>query len=90
MNDEFKFSLVDNNGNSKDYYVIYTFHSDITNKDYMVYTDGTTNEDGSFELLAAAYQKESPEIVLESITTDSEWAIIEDFIKAKLNEEEGD
>lgn len=88
MKDQFKFYLTDDEGNKSEFDVLYTFHSDITNRDYIIYTDGTIMDDGNLEMMAGAYNKELPEIVLEAIETDSEWAIIEDFINQKINEVE--
>ena len=88
MENQFKFYLTDDNGNKTEYDVLYTFHSDITGRDYIIYTDGTITDDGSVEMLAGAYNRELPEIVLESIETDSEWGIIEEFINSKIDEPE--
>lgn len=86
-NKDLKFYLEDENGNKNEYDVLYTFHSDVTNRDYIIYTDGTKDIDNDLELLAGAYNPNSSKIVLEAIN-DEEWSMIEDYINQIITSED--
>lgn len=93
MSDErMTFKVKDNNGNDVECEVLFTFESEETNKNYMVYTDNTTDEEGNVKVYAAIYQPDQEPTVLEPIETEKEWKIIEtilDEIQAQASEEEG-
>ena len=42
-----KFTMIDENGNEREYEVLFTFESEETNKNYIVYTDNTTDATGN-------------------------------------------
>lgn len=93
MSDErMTFKVKDNNGNDVECEVLFTFESEETNKNYMVYTDNTTDEEGNVKVYASIYQPDQEPTVLEPIETEKEWKIIEtilDEIQAQAREEEG-
>ncbi len=93
MSDErMTFKVKDNNGNDVECEVLFTFESEETNKNYMVYTDNTTDEEGNVKVYASIYQPDQEPTVLEPIETEKEWKIIEtilDEIQAQASEEEG-
>lgn len=66
-------------------YVILTFDNNDTGKKYVVYTDGTKEEDGTLEILASAYKIVNNEVKLEDITTDAEWDMVDEML-AKVGE----
>ena len=79
------FKLTDENGNDVEYEVLLTFESNETNKNYMLYTDNTTDEDGNIKVYASIYEpKEDGTLdentTLKPIETDSEWKIIETIL----------
>ena len=80
------FSMLDENGNEVVYDVLFTFESEETNKNYIVYTDNTKDEQGNIEVYASIYDPEDPHSKLEAITTDKEWKVIETILET-LQEE---
>ena len=80
------FTLVDHDGKEVECDILFTFHSDETNRDYLIYTDRTVDENGNYEMLAAAYNAVADEFVLEAIETDREWEIIDAYIDEAFKE----
>ena len=80
------FSMIDENGNEVVYDVLFTFESDETGKNYIVYTDNSRDENGNIEVYASIYNPEDPQSKLEAITTDKEWKVIETILET-LQEE---
>ena len=80
------FTMIDENGKEIVYDVLFTFESDETNKNYIVYTDNTRDESGNIQVYASIYDPENPNSKLEAITTDKEWKVIETILET-LQEE---
>ena len=80
------FSMIDENGNEIVYDVLFTFESDETKKNYIVYTDNSRDESGNIQVYASIYDPENPNSKLEAITTDKEWKVIETILET-LQEE---
>lgn len=80
------FSMIDENGNEIIYDVLFTFESDETKKNYIVYTDNSRDETGNIQVYASIYDPENPNSKLEAITTDKEWKVIETILET-LQEE---
>lgn len=80
------FSMIDENGREVVYDVLFTFESDETGKNYIVYTDNSKDENGNIEVYASIYDPENPNSRLEAITTDKEWKVIETILET-LQEE---
>ena len=74
------FSMLDENGNEIIYDVLFTFESEETNKNYIVYTDNTKDEKGNVEVYASIYDPEDPHSKLEAIKTEKEWKVIETIL----------
>lgn len=74
------FSMLDENGNEIVYDVLFTFESDETGKNYIVYTDNTKDEAGNIQVYASIYDPEDPKSKLEAITTEKEWKVIETIL----------
>ena len=72
--------MIDENGNEVVYDVLFTFESEETNKNYIVYTDNTRDEEGNVEVYASIYDPENPNSKLEAIKTDKEWKVIETIL----------
>ena len=62
-------------------YILLTFDNPSTNKKYIVYTDGTKNDDGTMEVLASIYNIVDGEVVLEEINTEEEWNMVDDMLR---------
>ena len=80
------FSMIDENGNEVVYDVLFTFESEETNKNYIVYTDNTKDENGNIEVYASIYDPDDPKSRLEAIKTEKEWKVIETILET-LQEE---
>ena len=74
------FSLIDSEGNETVYDVLFTFESEETNKNYIVYTDNSKDEHGNIEVYASIYDPEDPHSKLEAITSEKEWKVIETIL----------
>lgn len=75
------FTVKDSEGKDVECEVLFTFESEETNKNYMVYTDNTTDEEGNIKVYAAIYKEEEGNQILEPIETDKEWKIIETILE---------
>ena len=80
------FSMLDENGNEVIYDVLFTFESDETGKNYIVYTDNQKDEVGNIEVYASIYDPNDPQSKLEAIETEKEWKVIETILET-LQEE---
>ena len=80
------FTLIDENGNEVEYDVLFTFESEETNKNYIVYTDQTKDDAGNIQVYASIYDPNDPNSKLEPITTYKEWKVIETILST-LQEE---
>ena len=74
------FSMLDENGNEVVYDVLFTFESDETHKNYIVYTDNKKDETGNIEVYASIYYPDDPHSKLEAIKTEKEWKVIETIL----------
>ncbi len=75
------FTILDENGKEKVYDVLFTFSSEETNHDYIVYTDNSLDEEGNVQVFASIYHKNEEHSKLEPIETDKEWKIIDTILK---------
>ena len=80
------FTVLDENGREITCDVLFTFESDETNKNYIVYTDNTTDETGNTKVYASIYNPNDEHSKLEEIQTEKEWKMI-DGILSSLQEE---
>lgn len=70
--------------------VLFTFESEETKKNYMVYTDNTVDENGNTKVYASIYTPNAKTTMLEPIETEKEWKIIQtilDELQASAREE---
>lgn len=81
-----KFTLIDEDGKEVEYDVLFTFESEETNKNYIVYTDNSKDEKGNIRVYASIYYPEDENASLEPIETDREWKVIETILET-LQEE---
>lgn len=77
---ENKFVLLDEKGQKKEYDVLFTFESEETNKNYIVYTDNSLDETGNVQVFASVYNPEDENTKLEPIETEKEWKVIETIL----------
>ena len=76
-NENFSFTVTNENGESVVCDVLFTFESDETHKNYIVYTDNTKDESGNVKVYASCYNPDQDEQELQPIETDKEWKLIE-------------
>lgn len=87
------FSMLDENGNEIVYDVLFTFESEETNKNYIVYTDNSRDENGNVQVYASTYEPNDPKGKLEAIETDKEWKVIEtilDTLQEEMKKQQND
>ena len=86
MNEEMTFKMVDENGKEKECEVLFTFESEETYKNYMVYTDHTQDEAGNTKVFASTFDPNDPNSKLLPIETEKEWNIIKTILAEIQNE----
>jgi uncharacterized protein YrzB (UPF0473 family) len=82
MNKENTFKVVDQNGNTIEFEILFTFESDETNKNYMVYTDNTKDENGNVRVYASVFVPDAEPLELLPVETEREWKIIETILES--------
>lgn len=93
MDKENKFKVIDKDGKEIEFEVLFTFESDETKKNYMVYTDNSTDDDGNVRVYASVFKPEAESLELLPVETEREWKIIETILDSiqeenKKNSEE--
>ena len=93
MKNENKFKVVDKDGNETTFEILFTFESDETKKNYMVYTDNTKDKEGNTRVYASIFEPDKEPLELFPIETEREWKIIETILlsieeESKKNNEE--
>ena len=85
MDEKMTFKVINDEGKEIECEVLFTFESEETNKNYIVYTDNTTDEEGNTKV----YAPDQEETKLEPIETDKEWKIIESILDEIQKEIQG-
>lgn len=80
------FTLLDENGKEIVYEVLFTYKSDQTNKNYIVYTDNTKDQKGNTVVYASIYHPEDENGGIEPIETEAEWKLIETILLSMQKE----
>lgn len=93
--EQMKFKVIDDKGKEIECEVLFTFESDETGKNYIVYTDNTTDEQGNTKVYASIYAPNEENLNLTAIETEKEWKIIETILnelqeEVKSNMEDGE
>ena len=83
MNEEKKneFEIFNDNGEKVKCNALFTFESDETNKNYIIYTDNTFDEGGNRKVYASTFDPKEDNPILGAIETDKEWKIIETILE---------
>lgn len=79
-NVEASFTIVNEKGENVKCDALFTFESDETHKNYIVYTDNTVDENGNTKVYASCYNPNQNEQELQPIETEKEWKIIETIL----------
>ena len=82
MNNEERmtFKVKNDEGKEIECEALFTFESDETKKNYIVYTDNTKDESGNTKVYASIYNPNEENTNLLPIETDKEWKIIETIL----------
>lgn len=81
------FTVINEQGIEVTCYVLFTFESEETNKNYVVYTDNSTDDNGKIQVFASSYDPfEEDGTTLMPIETDKEWKIIETILTTLQDE----
>lgn len=94
MDMENTFKIIDKNGKEIVFEVLFTFESDETGKNYMVYTDNSRDENGNIKVYSSVFVPEEEPLRLLPVETEREWKIIETILESiqeenKKNNTEG-
>ncbi len=84
------FKVVNDEGKEIECEVLFTFESDETKKNYIVYTDNTIDEEGNTKVYASIYNPDQDETKLLPIETEKEWKIIETILDELQNDAKGE
>ncbi len=82
MNKESTFTVVNKKGKELTFEVLFTFESDETKKNYIIYTDNNRDKDGNIRVFASVFIPDSDPIELLPVKTEREWKIIETILDA--------
>lgn len=89
--DDKMFTVIDEDGNELLCEILFTFHSDDHNKDYVVYTIPGQSDEEETEVSAAIYTETADgEGDLLPIETDEEWELVEQVLEDFADEENDD
>lgn len=80
MNDLKKISTILSNGTKVEYNVILTFKSNMNNKNYVVYTDNTYDQNKKLRFYVGIYDPSQATPYLGEPTTKEEWTEITNVI----------
>lgn len=80
MEEKNTFTVMNDKGEEVTCEVLFTFESEETKKNYIVYTDNTTDEEGNVKVYASVFNPDSENTELLPIETDREWKIIETIL----------
>lgn len=82
MEEKNTFTVLDENGKEVTCEVLFTFDSDETKKNYIVYTDNTTDDDGNIRVYASIFNPDAESSELIPIESDREWKIVETILES--------
>ena len=82
MDEKKKFMVLDENGKQVECEPLFTFESEETKKQYVVYTDNSRDEDGNVRVFASIYKMNDKGGELLPIKTEKEWKVIETILES--------
>ncbi len=82
MEEKNTFQVLDENGKEVTCEVLFTFESEETNKNYIVYTDNTTDDKGNVRVYASIFDPKAENTELKPIESDREWKIVETILES--------
>ncbi len=88
MNGKQKFVVLDDKGKEVVCEPLFTFESEETKKNYVVYTDNSKDKDGNVRVFASIYKVSDKGGELLPIKSEKEWKVIETILES-IQEETG-
>ena len=82
MKEKQNFVIVDEKGNKINCEPLFTFESEETKKQYVVYTDNSLDDNGNVRVFASIYKITDKGKELLPIKTEKEWKVIETIIES--------
>ena len=82
MNGKQKFIVKNEKGKEIECEPLFTFESEETKKNYIVYTDNTTDKSGNIKVYASIYNVTPTGRELLPIKTEKEWKVIETILES--------
>lgn len=82
MNEKKTFVIKDKDGKEVVCEPLFTFESEETNKQYVVYTDNSKDEKGNVRVFASIYNVTEKGGELLPVKTEKEWKVIETIIES--------
>lgn len=90
MDKENTFKILDKDGKEIEFEILFTFESDETHKNYMVYTDNTVDEEGNTKVYASVFVPDKEPLELLPVETEREWKVIETILSTISEENKKD
>lgn len=82
---DMNFKVIEN-GKEIECDILLTFRDESNDINYIVYTDGTKDDEGDLEIYASRYVIKDKDFYLEEIKTESEWNLIDNMLESKYKE----
>ncbi len=82
MKEKQKFIVLDEKGKEVECEPLFTFESEETKKNYVVYTDNTRDKDGNIRVFASIYEVTDKGNKLLPIKSEKEWKVIETILES--------
>ena len=82
MDEKKKFMVLDERGQQVECEPLFTFESEETKKQYVVYTDNSRDEEGNVRVFASIYKMNDKGGELLPIKTEKEWKVIETILES--------
>jgi len=86
MDEKQKFTVKDEKGREIECEPLFTFESDETKKQYVVYTDNSKDKDGNIRVFASIYKIGENGGELLPVKSEKEWKIIETILETIQDE----
>lgn len=80
------FKVINDEGKEIECEVLFTFESDETGKNYVIYTDNNVDENGDTMVYASIYDPDKEVTKLLPIETEREWEVIQTILEELQNE----
>lgn len=81
MEERMTFMAANAEGKQVECEVLFTFESEETNKNYIIYTDNTSDEAGNIRVYASVYNPDEESSELLPVETEKEWKVIETILQ---------